>query len=582
MALDGIMLSLICDELKEILVNGKTDKITQPDRDMLVFSFRTQKGNKKLLLSASAASARICLTEKTYENPLTPPMFCMLMRKHLTSSKLINVETLARERIVIFTFECFNEFGDKVTRRLAVEIMGKHSNIILIDENGIITDSVKRIDFTTSSVRQILPGLRYEYPPMQDKLDPLGTDIEALVCAIVSHRDMSLDKAILQSIQGFSPVVCREIAYQSLRGDIKDICDMNEDEIIKLKVILKRLLSEPKTPCLVLDKDGKRPIEFSFTEIHQYGTAGITKILSSFSELVDTAFEQKAKADTQKRKQDDVLRILSTSCERISRKLAAQKSDLALCADKDKYRKYGDLISSNIWQIEKGAASCTLEDYFDGGKITIPLDVMLSPAQNAQRYYKKYRKADTAEKMLTKQIEDSENELKYIDTVFDELTRAETLTEIAEIREELIQSGYARAVKSGKPLKQKESLPNSFITDDGITVLCGRNNVQNDKLTLKTAQNGFIWLHVKNIPGCHTVIMENADNVPERTLIQAAVLAATFSKAADSNQVPVDYTLIKHVHKPSGAKPGMVIYTNQKTLFVSPDNGLAERLKNRC
>lgn len=579
MALDGMMLSLICDELKDILANGKTDKITQPDRDMLVFAFRTQNGNKKLLISASAMSARICITEMSYENPLTPPMFCMLLRKHLTGSKLVSVDTVARERVVILVFECFNDFGDKVSRKLAIEVMGKHSNIVFIDENGIIIDAIKRIDFTTSSVRQILPGLRYEYPPLQDKLDPLNTDIEVLVSDIISHRNMSLDKAILESVQGFSPVVCRELSYQALRGDLKAVCDMTEDEVIKLKILLKRLLNEPKTPCLVLDKDSKRPIEFSFTEIHQYGTAGITKNLSSFSELVETAFEQKARADIKKRKQDDVLRILSTACERISRKLAAQKSDLASCADKEKHKKYGDLISSNIWRIEKGDATCTLEDYYDGGEITIPLDVMLTPAQNAQRYYKKYRKADTAEKMLTKQIEDSENELKYIDTVFDELTRAETVAEIAEIREELTQSGYVRAVKGGKSQKQKESQPNAFITDDGITVLCGRNNVQNDKLTLKTAQNGFIWLHVKNIPGCHTVIMENADNVPDRTLVQAAVLAATFSKAAESNQVPVDYTLIKHVHKPSGANPGMVIYTDQRTLYVAPDPELAERIK---
>lgn len=579
MALDGMMLSLICDEISDVLAEGKVDKVCQPEKDLLVFTFRSRSGNRRLLISASPMSARLCMTQSQPENPLSPPMFCMLMRKHLTSAKLLSAKTVARERVAMLEFECYNEFGDKVLRKLAVEIMGKHSNIVLIDEKGIITDAVKRVDFTTSSARQILPGLRYEYPPMQDKLDPLNTDAEKLVDAIVGCGEMPLDKAILQSVQGFSPVVCRELAYQALRGGSKLASELNEDEQIKLKVLLKRLINEPPVPCLVLDREGKRPLEFSFMDIHQYGTAAVTKSLGSFSELVETAFLQRAKADTQKRKQDDVLRILTTASERISRKLAAQKADLAACADKEKYRKYGDLISSNIWKIQKGDATCRLEDFYDGGEITIPLDVMLTPAQNAQRYYKKYRKADTAEKILAQQIADCENELKYIDTVFDELTRAETVAEIAEIREELTQSGYVRAVRGARQQKRTESQPNAFVTDDGLTVLCGRNNVQNDKLTLKTASNGFIWLHVKNIPGCHTVIMENADSVPERSLMQAAVLAATFSKAADSNQVPVDYTLIKHVHKPSGAKPGMVIYTDQRTLFVTPDSELADRLK---
>ena len=460
---------------------------------------------------------------------------------------------------------------------MVAEIMGKHSNIILVDEKGIILDAVKRIDFTASSVRQVLPGLRYEYPPFQDKLDPLTTDVAALTEAILACGDIPLDKAILDRVQGFSPVVGREIAYAVLRGESKTSDRLSEDEKIRLKVLLRRALEEKPVPCLASDPVTGRPIEFSFLELHQYGTAAVTRTLSSFSELVETAFDERVRADTRKRKQEDILRILTTAADRIGRKLAAQQSDLAACAHKDRYRKYGDLISSNIWQLSKGMTSCTLEDYFDGGTIQIPLDGMLTPAQNAQRYYKKYRKADTAQRILTEQIAAGEHELRYLDTVFDELTRAETAAEIQEIREELTGSGYVRRERNVKQ-KLSPSQPLKFLTDEGLTVLCGRNNVQNDRLTLKTAANGYLWFHTKDIPGSHVVIMAEEEDVKELSLTQAAILAATFSKASEAGKVPVDYTKIRYVKKPSGAKPGMVIYTNQKTLFVTPDKTLAQRL----
>ena len=354
---------------------------------------------------------------------------------------------------------------------------------------------------------------------------------------------------------------------------------MSEDEKIKLKVVLSRLLSEPPVPCLALDPKSKRPIEFAFMQLHQYENGAVTRDLPSFSELIETAFMERAKLDMQKRRQDDVLKILINASARISRKSAAQKAELEACREKDKFKKYGDLISANIWRLSKGASSCTLDDYFDGGEITIPLDVMLTPSQNAQRYYKKYRKADTAEKILTAQIADCENELKYIDSVFDELSRADTAAQINEVRSELVSQGYVRPQSGATQQKTPPSQPMKFVSDDGLPILCGRNNVQNDTLTLKTARNGYIWLHSKDIPGSHTVIMAEADVVPDRTLLQAAIIAATYCKASEAEKVPVDYTLIKHVKKPSGAKPGMVIYTDQKTLFVSPDKDLAERLK---
>ena len=578
MALDGMMLNLICGEIRGALSGAKTDRICQPDRDVLVFTFRTRDGMKRLLLSASADSARVCLTESQPENPASPPMFCMLLRKHLSGSRLLSAGTVGLERVAVLEFECFNDFGDRVNRKIAVEVMGKHSNIILVDERGIIIDAIKRIDFTSSSARQVLPGLRYEYPPMQDKLNPLSVGADVLADAILNMNDIAPDKAVLRTVQGFSPVVCREIVHRVFpSGNVP--ARFSAGDRGRLEAVLAGLMGETRVPCLLLDKSSGRPAEFSFTEIHQYGSSLDARVLPSFSLLAETAFEQRAKADAQKRKQNDLLKVLTSARERISRKLAAQRSDLQACADKEKYRRYGDIISGNIWRMKKGADFCELEDFYDGGSVRIPLDPTLTPSQNAQRYYKKYRKADNAQKALTQQVSECEAELSYIDTVFDELSRAETLSEISEIRDELIRGGYVRPVRGSKQPSHKPSRPDAFVTDDGLTVLCGRNNVQNDQLTLKTASKSYLWLHAKNIPGCHAVIMADADSVPERSLLQAAVLAATFCKAAASGRVPVDYTLVKHVKKPSGAKPGMVIYTDQRTLFVAPDEKLADRLR---
>ncbi len=580
MALDGRMLYLLAEEIREACVGCKVDKVCQPERDGLVLTLRGVGGNRRLLLSASTASARVCLTEVAAENPAVPPMFCMLLRKHLIGGRLADVSTAGLERVLALRFECHNEFGDRVDRCLIAEIMGKHSNIILSDEKGIILDAVKRIDFTASSVRQVLPGLRYEHPPFQDKVDPLQVSPEELTEEILRQGDMAADKAILSRIQGFSPVVCREIAYTVLRGGSKPVCQFTEDEKIRLKVILTRVLIEKPVPCLAADSATQRPIEFSFVELHQYGTAVITRVLPTFSSLVETAFFERTKADTQKRKQEDILRILSTAYDRIQRKISAQKNDLLACKDKEKYRKYGDLLSSNLWALKKGMDSCCLDDYYDGGQVDIPLDSMLTPAQNAQKYYKKYRKADTAEKILTEQIVRWEKELHYLDTVFDELTRAESSAEIQEIRQELTQSGYIRPERGAKQ-KAPVFSPRKFVTDEGLTVLCGRNNVQNDHLTLKATDRDYLWFHAKDIPGSHVVLVADTDGVKDLSLTQAAILAATFSKASEAGKVPVDYTKVRYVKKPSGAKPGMVIYTNQQTIFVTPDPALANRLEQK-
>lgn len=578
MALDGMLLHFIKEEIKSDLIDAKIDKIYQPEREALIIAFRSRNGNRKLMISASSANARIHFTSFSPENPPSPPMFCMLLRKHLSSGRLIDIRQSELERCLYFEFECYNDFGDKVIRTLACEIMGKYSNIILIDEYGKITDSIKHIDFADSSVRQLLPGLKYTLPPKQDKINPLTASNDELFSKVISNTDFKTDKAILNTVQGYSPIICREIVYRICGHTDTAINELTDNRQDKLKYYLTYIFENPAA-TLVIDAQTSRPVDFAFCEITQYGNNYITKRYSSFNTLVETAFAERASADLRRKKQQDILKVLSSASDRITRRLTAQHRELDDCEKRDEYRRYGDIINANIYRLKKGDTILIADDWESGQSIEIPLDIMLSPSQNAQFWYKKYRKACTAKDILTKQIEEGKNELLYIDSVFDELARADTSAALSEIKSELAQTGYIKIIASDKKRKNSPSKPDEFISSDGIRIMCGRNNTQNDELTLRLAHGGYIWLHTKNTPGCHTVIFENSDKISESTLLQAAILSATFSKSAESSNVPVDYTLVKYVKKPSGAKPGMVIYTHQKTLYVSPDKELAERLK---
>ena len=580
MALDGMLLHFISREISDAALDSRVDKVHQPDRDTILLALRGRNGNRRLLISVSSANARIHLTGSAMENPAAPPMFCMLLRKHLTGGRLVAVRQPGLERCMQLVFECRNELGDLVPRTLVAEIMGKHSNLILLDEADRILGCVKHIDFSDSALRQVMPGLPYQLPPAQDKLDPFLTAPDTMADAVVAQGDLPLDKAILRRVHGLSPIVCREIAHRTTRGQAECAADaLDADGRARLAFFLGELRTLEPVPVLVCEPEDARPFDFTFLEVTQYGTAAVTRRMESFSALVETAFLERARADLRRRRQQDLLRILSNAAERISRKLAAQRTELAACADREALREQGDLLNANLYRLEKGMPFCELEDFYhDNAPVRIPLDPTLTPAQNAQRYYKRYRKADHAEKILTAQIAAGEAELTYIDSVFDELSRADTAAELAEIRAELQEAGYVRLRPTDKRPKTQQQ-PQRFRASDGTVILCGRNNAQNDLLTLRLAHNNHLWLHTKNIPGSHTVICADAANISEQTLREAAGLAALLSKAADSSQVPVDYTLVKYVKKPSGAKPGMVIYTNQKTLYVTPDKALAERLK---
>lgn len=575
MALDGAFLRFIKTELEEKLVGLRVEKVFQPNRDELIVAFRGVSGAYKVLMSARANSPRVNITQYPPENPQTPPMLCMLLRKRLTGARLKAITQHQLERVLRFTFDATDELGDKVELSLIAEIMGKYSNVIFVDSQDTIIDALKRVDMTMSSQRLVLPGIKYQLPPPQDKLNPIEASVGEIIGRIKnSGKAQKLNKAILTSVQGFSPIVCRELEHLTGRGAELDNISMTDEQYSRLEFFLKRTVNEISdnvgVPCMVQDLNGK-PIDFSFMNILQYGTAAKTVRFESYSELLDSFYLERDKAERMRVKGQDLLRLLMNITERLTRKINTQKIELANSEDREQLRIKGDLIQANLYRIEKGSSETELENFYDENmpKIKIKLNPALTPGQNAQKYYKDYRKAKNAQQYLTVEIEKAQQELLYIDTVFDSLSRAETERELAEIKQELIEGGYIKRIRSKQKIKGALP-PLEFTSKSGLKILVGRNNVQNDKLTLKTAKNYDLWFHTKDIPGSHTVIVSQGETPDDETILYAAQLAAYHSRAKDSSKVPVDYTLIKYVSKVAGAKPGMVIYKNQKTLFVKP------------
>lgn len=575
MALDGAFLRFIKTELEEKLIGLRVEKVFQPNRDELVVAFRGVSGAYKVLMSARANSPRVNITQYPPENPQTPPMLCMLLRKRLTGAKLKEITQYQLERVIRFTFDATDELGDKIELSLIAEIMGKYSNVIFVDGSGNVIDALKRVDMTMSSQRLVLPGVEYRLPPPQDKLNPLEVTADEIIGRIRSSgKTVTLNKAILSAVQGFSPVVCRELEHLTGRGAELDTLSMTDEQYSRLGFFLKRTLGEigdnKGIPCMVQDLNGK-PIDFSFMNILQYGTAAKTVRFESFSELLDSFYLERDKTERMRVKGQDLLRLLTNITERLTRKINTQKIELANSEDREPLRIKGDLLQANLYRIEKGMTEIEVENFYEENMpmIKIKLNPALTPGQNAQKYYKDYRKAKNAQQYLTVEIEKAQQELLYIDTVFDSLSRAETERELAEIKQELIEGGYIKRIRSRQKIKGTLP-PLEFTSKSGLKILVGRNNVQNDKLTLKTARNYDLWFHTKDIPGSHTIIVSQGETPDDETILYAAQLAAYHSKAKESSKVPVDYTLIKYVSKAVGAKPGMVIYKNQKTLFVKP------------
>lgn len=591
MAYDGFVTRCVAKELNEVLTDGKIDKVYQPEKDEIILVVRTRAGVYRLLLSASASNARVHLTNVQKENPMTPPMLCMLMRKHLVGGTIINVRQTGFDRILTIDIQTRNELGDICVRSVITEIMGRHSNIILTDENGKITDSAKHIDFTVSAVRQILPGLIYSPPPKQDKTEAdsmTASDLADFMKKTESlPEDMPLDKFLVSEIMGMSPLLAGEIVYRfcgntrllASEGDMAAFAVHTTD-------FLKKLCDGNFTPCLITDKTEKRPTAFSCVELTQYENAADAETYPSISQVVDMYYELRSLREHMKQKTAALVKLVSNNIERCEKKLVMHRENIRKAENREKYRIYGDLITANIYRIKYGDKSVEVENFYSENceTISIPLKADIGPSQNAQRYYKRYNKAKTTEKFAKEQIAIAEEEKYYLETVAEALEKVENITELNEIKQELKDEGYiahsdSKNKKGNKKGNKKNrdnknvSAPLKFISVDGYEILVGRNNRQNDQLTLKTAYSTDIWFHTKQIPGSHTVVRTNGTGTaPDTTLMQAAKLAAYYSKAKNSSQVPVDYTAVKNVKKPNGAKPGMVIYDHYNTVYVLPEN----------
>ena len=584
MALDGAFLHCILNELTQGddgLIGARVDKIHQPSREEIVMSLRTRGRNAKLLLSANASSARIHLTRTTLENPKQPPMFCMLLRKHLNGGRLINIRQDGLERIAALDFECMNELGDIVTITLICEIMGRHSNIIVVDANGKIIDAIKRINAEMSSVRQVLSGLEYSPPPRQDKANFLTGNEQEILLAIDNARNEELSKVLVKSLEGISPIFARECAFFVTGGQSvfkEDLTEPMKAKILDfLKWSAKKMRKCPEY-TVVIEQSGKLK-DFSFIKVNQYGNTMNTVRYNTASELLDKFYHERDRQSRMKQRSHDLLKLVTNTSERISRRVEAQRIELQESRNREYLKICGDLINANIYRLERGQTFAELENFYeeDSPIVKIKLDPRLSPAGNAQKYYSDYRKADNAEKKLKKLIASGEQELIYIDSVLDAIMRTTGESDLIEIREELAQQGYLRRARKTSKM-EKPLPPMKYKSSDGYEILVGRNNMQNHKLSLKIAKKHDIWLHTQDIHGAHVIVITNGDDVPMPTLEEAAIIAAFHSKARESASVPVDYTYAKYVKKPNGAKPGMVIFDNNKTLYVTPDEQRIELL----
>ncbi len=536
---------------------------------------RTRGGMYKLYFSADANSPRFCIVENTPENPQTPPMLCMLLRKKLVGATLVSVEQAGLDRVAYFKFDATNEIGDKVKLCVAVEIMAQHSNVIVFDEdnNNKIIDALRRVDAETSSFRIVLPGAQYKLPPPQEKLDLRNEEIQNVCDKIFENTTQKLSSAILKTIQGVSPLTARELSYRSCNDD-KGVGELSFDEKIKLytelSAVQNMLLTGACKPTIILNEAGK-PMEYGFMPITQYGVnykliekENVFALLEGFYSERDSALRTRSKAH-------ELFKALDNLIERTARKLNNQKEDLKKCEDRDAIKIKAELITASQYALSKGASVYEVFDYYNNENIKIEVDPALTPSQNAQRLYKEYHKACTAENMLIKLIEEAEGDLEYLQSVKDMLSRATLEKEFSEIKEELASQGFLKNKKNNKKQMKSGALkPLEFKTSQGLTVLVGRNNIQNDKLTFKTGKRGDMWLHAQKCPGSHALLLSDGGEIPDDAIVEAAEIAAYYSSARESTVVTVDYTDVKNIKKPNGAKPGFVVYYTYYSVNVKP------------
>lgn len=564
MAFDGNFVHALIDELS-ILEKGKINKIQQMDDTSLVFKIRSGRANHNLLISAHPMYARFHLTKQKYEFPFNPPMFLRVARKHIEGGIIKEIRQLGNDRRVEFHIQSRNEIGDDVERILILEIMGRHSNIIITDEKYNILDGIKHLT-PNNNARTIMPGFTYGAPPTAEKLNPRTEEVDKLP-ARIDFNSGKINKQILAAMEGFSPLFVKEIEHRAGHFTIRNIVSAVKETMAAAENILPSMY----------EQDGKEV--FYYTHLEHLGEP--VETFDTLSELTDFYYHNRYQTALIKQKANDYLNVITREYERTERKIGKLKDDLLEAKEKDKYQKYGELLTAYMHQVKPYKDSVEVMDYYTNEDISIPLDPNISPSDNAQKYYSRYNKLKKRENAANEQLTQARADMEYFSRLLHQMEEITTEEEVDEIREELHEEGIIRIKRQqgAKKKKKRQIQLHEYRTTNGLTVLVGKNNKQNDYLTARKAQNNHLWFHTKDIPGSHVVITHPEDQVEEQDILEAAMLASFFSKAKESESVPVDFTEIKHVHKISGAKPGFVTYTDQQTVFVTPEKKKADSMK---
>ena len=568
MAFDAFFLSAVLDEIRHKATGARVEKIHQPSRDTVLMLLRCEGGREKLLFAPNPAAPRLHLTTASPENPAEPPMFCMLLRKHLSGARLAKITQPPMERAATFYFDCTDEMGYPVQKRLVAELMGRTCNLYLLDPEGRIIDCLRRIGLDETSKRPALPGLKYQEPEDVAKANPVNFEICDYVNLIKNPGADVLSDRLMDALGGLSPLVCREAALFAAGSTDARVDALDGDTVgEKLYLFFREHLQHPK-PWFYAAADGT-PKQFAFCPIREYGSC---KEAESFAALLDSYYILKDRKDAMRQKSQALRKTVSNLCQRIQRKLAIQEKELSATYDRERLRQLGDIVTANIHKIIKGQTILEAEDFYDEEMpvIQIPISPILSPQQNASKFYKDYTRMKNAEKELTHQMELGREELQYLQSVQDELNRAQTEQEIEEIRQELHTGGYVRLDSAKKRMRQSKLQPMRFESTDGYPIYVGRNNRQNDELTFKLARKDDLWLHAQKVHGSHVIISCGGTKPPDDTITQAAQLAAHYAETTGGQNIPVDVTPVKQVKKISGAKPGMVIYHTYNTVIVNP------------
>lgn len=573
MAFDGITVSAIKAEIEDKILGGRIDKVYQPEKDEIILGIRSMGQAYKLLLTSNASNPKFHFTQTNPSNPMTPPLFCMVMRKHLQSGKIIKIEQPDFDRILNIYVESLNELGDYSVKKLVLEIMGRHSNIILTDENNTILDCIKHIGHDTSSVREVLPGREYTLPPSQGKINTLELDNNDFNEVLENNPSFEIQSVIYKNYTGISPIAASEICYRAnVNGStpVEALTDIQKEIVFnKFAELVEDIKANRFYPESITNEKGKT-IDFSPIEMTQFNGLEIKKY-TSISELIESFYANRDFAYRIGQKTQDLRKLITQNIERCIRKKDIQMQTLRSIKNRDELRLKGELLTANIYSIKKGMTTVELPNYYSENQelVAIELDSNKTHSENAQKYYKAYNKAKRTFEALKDQIKSNDEELAYLESVLTSVNNCTDEQDVKEIRRELREEGYVKKVKNQKDKSKKHSVPLHFISQDGFDIYVGKNNIQNDELTLKFARPRDIWMHTKNIPGSHVIIVANGQTIPDTTLNEGAMLSAFYSKAKNSSKVPVDYTEKKNVKKPNGSKPGFVIYETNKTAYIT-------------